>query len=898
MERSKSHELLSPVERVLNHLKGVRSSLRGWVACCPAHADREPSLSIGEGDEGQVLLKCFAGCSLEHIVAAMGLTVTDLFPASTPSSSTGQEAGAAAQGRPSLSLLTLAQDKRLPWQFLFSLGVMDNDTGGVEIPYHLPDGTLAPRHRIRTALTAKDGSYWSKGQGPIVPYGLERLAEAKKAGYLVLVEGESDCWTLWYHHLPALGIPGAEMAGKLEEAMLEGIDRLYVIQEPDAGGEAFVSNVRHRLEAWHWQGKAFIVTLNGAKDPSALHQRELRTFPSAFQQALEQAEPLFFFRSSPSPTPSGDTAPPSLPAIFSLQDLLSWDLPPVRWAVPDILPEGLTLLAGKPKLGKSWLALSTALAIAAGGVALGKQPVQQGEVLYLALEDNARRLQARSRQLLTSMTGVPHGIDFALSWPRLNEGGVECLEAYLKEHPQVRLVVIDTWAKVAPRATNRQSSQYAGDYEALTPLKTLADTYHVSILAVHHLRKMGSTDVLDEITGSIGITGAVDGTLILKRDRGQQKATLFVTGRDVEHEQHLALSFDPSTALWTLVGTAEEVCRSKERQAILTVLKEQLPGGLSPREVALALEKNYHTTRTLLRKMEEAGDIISTGTHYRACSHETNETTPTPAATPNAKGKVDDTDYTDYSDYGEDITVRKNATCSHVPAETTKSRTAASPTAGAALTPPMNTITPAFVQPEHLSATQLGQESVCHQSSQRIEGGNTSMQHPSQQDHHCHDHHHRNQCNQTSEAVTQPQQEAQVRSAREEQKAAEIPHVPLTIREQQQCPHHPQERRVRFDPTGQAWCNHLNCWDCYRLMHIGNALGYPCLIDRGGARLIAPGQEAWSDFARTQRPFPVMDATEEAILACRRLGIPVPDLSAEVARLHTVHPTFPGPGTA
>ena len=95
-------------------------------------------------------------------------------------------------------------------------------------PYHLPDGTPAPRHRLRTALVAKEGSHWSKGSGEIVPYGLERLEEARKAGYLVLVEGESDCWTLWYHHFPALGLPGVEMVRTLKEAYLAGIDKLYI----------------------------------------------------------------------------------------------------------------------------------------------------------------------------------------------------------------------------------------------------------------------------------------------------------------------------------------------------------------------------------------------------------------------------------------------------------------------------------------------------------------------------------------------------------------------------------------------------------------------------------------------------------------------------------------------
>jgi len=598
------------LDHVLAQLKGVSTSLRGWRACCPAHADSEPSLSIGLGEQGQVLLKCFAGCSLERIVEAMGLAIADLFP---DGASTVEQASSHGAHQKALTLLDLSLEKQLPWKFLFHLGVMDHASGGVQIPYHLSDGREAPRYRIRTALVAKEGSRWNSGEGNIAPYGLERLEEARKAGYLVLVEGESDCWTLWYQGFPALGIPGAEMTGVLETSMLSGIDRLYLIQEPDQAGTAFVSHTAKRLTEWRWPGKVFVVRLSGAKDPNDLYQQDRTGFRDAFQQALEQAEPVCLQQARPA---SGIT-----PAIFSLRDLLAWDLPPVRWAVPEILPEGLTLLAGKPKLGKSWLALSLALSIASGGVALGKQPVAQGEVLYLALEENARRLQARARQLLASMTEVPAGLDFALGWPRLAEGGLTHLEEYLKTHPNTRLVVIDTWAKVAPRTDTRRCTQYEGDYDALTPLKQLADTYHVSILAVHHLRKTGAADVLDEITDSTGMTGAVDGTLILKRERGQMDATLFVTGRDVEREQELALRFEAETAQWRLLGSAEEVGRTRARQEILALLREQAAHeeeGMRPREIAMALEKNYHTTRALLGKMVESGEVTRLGGRYSA----------------------------------------------------------------------------------------------------------------------------------------------------------------------------------------------------------------------------------------------------------------------------------------
>ena len=180
------HPSSPALENVLAHLKGVRSSLRGWTACCPAHADREPSLSIGLGEQGQVLLKCFAGCSLERIVEAMGLSLVDLFPEGARTTEQGSSNGAHHQ---SLTLLDLSLEKQLPWKFLFHLGVMDHASGGVQIPYHLTDGKASPRYRIRTALSAREGSRWNSGEGSIVPYGLERLEDARKAGYLVLGGG-------------------------------------------------------------------------------------------------------------------------------------------------------------------------------------------------------------------------------------------------------------------------------------------------------------------------------------------------------------------------------------------------------------------------------------------------------------------------------------------------------------------------------------------------------------------------------------------------------------------------------------------------------------------------------------------------------------------------------------
>ena len=846
------------LEKVLAHLKEVRPTLRGWKACCPAHADHTPSLSIGLGEQGQVLLKCFAGCSLEHIVEAMGLTTTDLFP-DVVSTADGPTVPSGTSQRQTLTLLDLALEKQLPWQFLFKLGVMEHPSGGLHIPYHLPDGSLAPRQRIRTALAAKEGSYWSKGEGSIVPYGLERLDEARKAGYLVVVEGESDCWTLWYQGFPALGLPGAEMTGTLEESMLTGIDQLYIMQEPDAGGKAFVTGIARRLKTWQWQGKASVLHLSGAKDPNALHIQGRQAFRVAFQHALEQAEPLLVrYSQQPSASREGQ------PVIFSLQDLLSWELPPVRWAVSEILPEGLTLLAGKPKLGKSWLALSLGLSIAAGSMALSAQPVTQGDVLYLALEDNARRLQARAKQLLASMTTVPSGMDFAVEWPRLGEGGLTCLEDYLKAHPQTRLVVIDTWAKLAPPSGERRCAQYEGDYEALTPLKRLADTYHVSIVAIHHLRKTASTDVLDEIIGSTGITGAVDGALVLKRERGQTDATLFVTGRDVECEQQLALSFDTTTAQWALVGNAEEVGRTRARQEILDLLREQHPDGMSAREVAEALEKNIHTTRTLLRKMEDTGEIRRFDGRYVALSLDSGQNQHrSPGVANQQPDLVKQEDHmqhrsgdhdSDDSDDGDDSDDDNDA-------------------AADALSNGMTRHERAISQEIPWSATLT--EGVAEMQQDSVNAIITVINR-----HHCHQ----------SEASTRTegvQSEYPVRPNR----AMQAEQGESLRKQQNHCPHHPHERRVRFDPAGQAWCDKLDCWDCYRLMKIGEALGYRCLTDQRDHRIIDRGMEAWSDYVLSQRPPMVVVATQLAIEMCTALNIEMPDVSGEVRHVVEVCPT-------
>jgi hypothetical protein len=307
-------------------------------------------------------------------------------------------------------------------------------------------------------------------------------------------------------------------------------------------------------------------------------------------------------------SPLGDRFGPS--RIFSASELMAQELPPVRWVVPGLLPEGVTLLAGKPKLGKSWLALGLGVAVASGGVALGTKPVECGDVLYLALEDNPRRLQGRLKKMLAGGE-APKGLYYATEWPRMDEGGAELLENWLGVNPHARLVVVDILKRVRPLANSaRNRSVYDADYEALQSLQSLASEYGVAILVVHHTRKLAAVDPVDEVSGSTGLSGGADGILVLKRDRGRADAYLHVTGREIEEEAELALRWDANLASWSLAGDADEYRLSNERQQLLQTL-ENAEALLSPKEIAEATEKTVGSVKVLLGEMVKAGQVAN-----------------------------------------------------------------------------------------------------------------------------------------------------------------------------------------------------------------------------------------------------------------------------------------------
>jgi AAA domain len=260
---------------------------------------------------------------------------------------------------------------------------------------------------------------------------------------------------------------------------------------------------------------------------------------------------------------------------FSAKELQSMAFPPLSWIVPNIIPaEGLTLLCSRPKFGKSWLAYDLCIACTTDRYTLGTIKPAQGDVLYLALEDSKRRLQRRMGKLLPTFRGPwPERLTLKTEWRRLDEGGLGDIRAWhtdTKKHGgKPILVVVDVLAKVRKPVGNRPL--YEADYAALADLAKLANELGLAIAVLHHTRKMAADDLMETVSGSYGISGAVDTILVMaNRPNG---AVLDIRGRDVESAE-LAIEFDKQPCRWRLLGDAAEVHVSSQRAKIIAALKE------------------------------------------------------------------------------------------------------------------------------------------------------------------------------------------------------------------------------------------------------------------------------------------------------------------------------------
>ena len=301
--------------------------------------------------------------------------------------------------------------------------------------------------------------------------------------------------------------------------------------------------------------------------------------------------------------------PMTSPLIQSAASLRQKEFAPVRWIVPQYLAEGCTILAGRPKVGKSWLTLDIGLAVAAGSAVLGSKVEQAGDVLCLALEDNERRLKSRIQKIVGPFAEWPERFQYATQWPRADEGGLDQIYAWIDAASDPRLVVVDVLARFrSPHS--RSTAQYDADYAAVQNLQAIASEKNVAIIIVHHLRKSASDagDPFDKVSGTLGLSGGADTVMVLDRDAGAG-TVLYGRGRDVE-EIETAVDFDKATCRWKVIGAASDVRRSDSRNAIISAIEEG--GPLTPVEIGVATDLKPDNVRKLLWKMVRSNDVIKT----------------------------------------------------------------------------------------------------------------------------------------------------------------------------------------------------------------------------------------------------------------------------------------------
>ena len=241
----------------------------------------------------------------------------------------------------------------------------------------------------------------------------------------------------------------------------------------------------------------------------------------------------------------------------SCEEIMTTVYRPIEFCIDNLLAQGLYILAGAPKVGKSWLALDMCLSIAKGEKVLGQQTTQ-GTALYLCLEDSYVRIQNR----LYEITDEPaERLYFVIMSEAIGNGLEEQITDFKNEHYDLKVVFIDTLQMVR----SDTDSSYGSDYKELSVLKALADKLEIAIIVVHHTRKCKDIDPFNMISGSTGISGCVDGSLVLiENKRGSRNAKLFCVGRDIENAE-INLHFDSDLKKWIVT---DELSTSKTKDNI------------------------------------------------------------------------------------------------------------------------------------------------------------------------------------------------------------------------------------------------------------------------------------------------------------------------------------------
>lgn len=242
-------------------------------------------------------------------------------------------------------------------------------------------------------------------------------------------------------------------------------------------------------------------------------------------------------------------------------ELDKMDIPPIEWIVEKILPVGLSMIGAPSKYYKSYMALGLCVAICNGGKFLDFD-CHKHACLYLDLESTKRRPKSRLDQIMGPFAEKPDNLHIITGTDdpgRIGDGFEAQIEYKLSEYPDIKLIIVDVFQMIRQPAKKNQSG-YDRDYDDFKALKQIADKHNIGLMLIHHTRKMKDpSDVFNELSGSVGVMGALDcAWVITKDDRYSEEGTLHITGRDME-SQKLKIRFNKKTFQWEYIGTEEDI---------------------------------------------------------------------------------------------------------------------------------------------------------------------------------------------------------------------------------------------------------------------------------------------------------------------------------------------------
>lgn len=574
-------------ERICSELEirtgyAPKGSVKRRKGKCPAHQDETASLSIrNDSDNGVIGVTCFAGCEFAEIVSALGMTSSDFRAngrtrSSKPAPETSQSV---AEGK-EIARYSYTDENGKPLYYnvrfhpkTFRMADADGVIRGLpknlqRVPYHLP--------QLLKGIAQGKTVYW--------------------------VEGEKDV-----HSLESLGLVATTSAGGANTPLVgDWADyfrgaSVVSIADKDKSGRNYARAVGRLL-------------VNTAASWTCAE-------PAVPQSKSDVSDHLAAGYGI------GDLIPTPMRSVrrtrWSVSAVLDTKPEPLRWVLPGVIPEGLTLLVGAPKAGKSWFNMNLLVSLATGRpdeVFGWGQPLDPSPSLYLALEDPHRRIHDRLIKVVsgTSFDKSVAG-DIWLELPPLKDGGKQEIERWLETNPTSRCIMVDVLAKVRGQQ-DTSGGLYQADYEAVGALKEIADEYSIGVIVTHHDRKKVSDDFVDMVSGTKGVTGAADTILYLTRERGSNVGRLRCESRDVE-ECTYSMEFSKDHGRWMIsdrLEAGQEAAEPKEDLLAQVQRVIMARGESSVVELARILDIDARVARrvTLQGQQEAKLAVTSSGMWY------------------------------------------------------------------------------------------------------------------------------------------------------------------------------------------------------------------------------------------------------------------------------------------